>query len=91
MSAAPSAQFRPTASGRACAMLFQNASLVCPLSVRPLLSTMVPLMNTGSASPRSMNSCSTAKMAALAFSVSKMVSISSMSTPPSSSADTCAW
>ena len=42
MSLAPSAQFRPTAKGFACATLTQKASLVCPLSVRPLMSTIVP-------------------------------------------------
>ena len=47
MSFAPSAQFRPMAIGLACCTLFQNASFVRPLSVRPLMSTIVPLMNTG--------------------------------------------
>jgi hypothetical protein len=51
MSVAPSAQLRPTAKGLAWLTLFQNASLVWPLSVRPLLSTMVPLIITGMRTP----------------------------------------
>ena len=44
---------------------------------------MVPLMMTGSRKPSSSKSASTAKMAALALSVSKMVSMSRRSAPPS--------
>ena len=36
ISSTPSAQFMPTASGRACETEYQNASTVCPESVRPL-------------------------------------------------------
>ena len=64
-------------------MLCQNASTVCPDNVRPEASTIVPEMITGSRSPSSSNSDSTAKIAALAFSVSKIVSMSRMSAPPS--------
>ena len=64
-------------------MLCQNASTVWPDSVRPEASTIVPEMITGSRSPSSSNSDSTAKIAALAFSVSKIVSMSRMSAPPS--------
>ena len=39
---APSAQLSPTASGRACAIEFQNASTVWPESVRPEASVIVP-------------------------------------------------
>ena len=39
---APSAQLRPTASGRACRTEFQNASVTWPDSVRPEASVMVP-------------------------------------------------
>ena len=47
---------------------------------------MVPEMMSGRRAPRSSKSRSIAKSAALAFSVSKIVSTSSRSTPPSSSA-----
>jgi hypothetical protein len=63
--------------------------LVCPLSVRPLLSTMVPLMKTGRRTPLSAKNFSSANTAALALSVSKIVSTSSMSTPPSYSPSSC--
>ena len=72
---APSAQFRPTASGCAWRTEFQNASVVWPESVRPEASVIVPEMMTGSSTPRSSNTPATAKIAALAFSVSKTVSI----------------
>ena len=81
----PSAQFRPTISGSAWRTLFQNASTVWPDSVRPEASTIVPEMISGSRSPSSSNSDSTAKIAALALSVSKIVSISRRSAPPSTS------
>src|SRR6266498_3031909 len=42
ISAAPSAQLRPTASGRAWRTEFQNASVVWPESVRPDASVIVP-------------------------------------------------
>ena len=42
ISAAPSAQLRPTASGRTWRTEFQNASGVCPDSVRPDASVIVP-------------------------------------------------
>jgi hypothetical protein len=44
---------------------------------------MVPEIMMGSAAPRSANTALTAKIAALAFSVSKMVSIRIRSEPPS--------
>ena len=59
---APSAQLSPTLSGRACATEFQNASVVWPDSVRPLASTIVPEIITGSRRPSRSNSASTAKM-----------------------------
>ena len=64
-------------------MLCQNASTVWPDSVRPDASTMVPEMISGSRSPSSSNSDSTAKIAAFALSVSKIVSMRRMSAPPS--------
>ncbi len=42
---APSAQLRPTLSGRAWRTLSQNASTVWPDSVRPDASVMVPLID----------------------------------------------
>ena len=46
---------------------------------------MVPEMTTGHRRPCSSNSVSTAKIAALALSVSKMVSMKKRSLPPSTS------
>ena len=83
---APSAQLSPMDSGRACAIEFQNASVVWPESVRPLWSVMVPEIITGRRSPSRSKTPSMAKIAAFALSVSKIVSISSRSAPPSSSA-----
>ena len=48
---APSAQFRPIASGRAWRTEFQNASVVCPDSVRPEASVIVPEMMSGRSTP----------------------------------------
>ncbi len=73
----------PTASGRACAIEAWNASIVCPESVRPLLSVMVTEMTSGTRVPRRSSSSAIAKSAAFAFNVSKIVSTSSRSTPPS--------
>ncbi len=42
ISVAPSAQFKPRHRGLAWETLTTNASPVCPDSVRPLLSTIVP-------------------------------------------------
>ena len=80
---APSAQLSPTLSGRPCATEFQNASVVCPESVRPLASTIVPEIITGSRCPICSNSASSANSAAFALSVSKMVSTRIRSAPPS--------
>ncbi len=85
ISAAPSEQFTPTTSGSACSIERQNASTVCPDRVRPLRSTMVTEIHSGRCGATSR----AAAMAALAFSVSKIVSISSRSTPPSASAGIC--
>ena len=72
----------PTANGRAWRTLFQKAPTVWPDSVRPDWSVMVPLTITGRREPSSSKSASTAKMAALPLSVSKIVSMSRMSAPP---------
>ncbi len=85
ISSAPSEQFTPTTSGLACSTELQNASTVCPDRVRPLRSTMVTEIHSGSCGATSR----AAAIAALALSVSKIVSISSRSTPPSASAWIC--
>jgi len=79
MSAAPSEQLTPTASGAACWIDNQKASAVCPDRFRPLRSTtlMDTISGTSGATSRA------AAMAALAFRVSKTVSTSMTSTPPS--------
>ncbi len=85
ISAAPSEQFTPTTSGWPCSTERQNASTVCPDRVRPLRSTIVTEIHSGRCGATSR----VAAMAALAFSVSKIVSIISRSTPPSARAGTC--
>ncbi len=63
-------------------MLAQKASSVWPDSVRPEASTIVPLITTGIRVPRASNVSSIAKIAALALSVSKIVSTRRRSAPP---------
>ena len=89
MAAAPSAQFRPTANGLAWRIECQKAVGVWPESVRPDRSVMVPEIITGRWTPFSAKISSQAKIAALAFSVSKIVSIRTMSAPPSTSPRSC--
>ena len=89
ISLAPSAQLMPTVKGFACAMEFQNASVVCPESVRPEASVIVTDTITGKRSPRSRNTSSIANKAALRLSVSKVVSGNRMSTPPSINVSVC--
>ncbi len=89
ISAAPSAQFRPKVSGRAWRSEFQKASTVWPERIRPEASVTVPEIMIGRFSPVSSNSWSSANSAALALSVSKMVSTRNRSTPPSSRALAC--
>ena len=86
---APSAQLKPMESGFACATEIHSAAGVWPESVRPERSVMVPEIITGRRMPRSSNRLSMAKIAALAFSVSKMVSIKRHSAPPSISPRAC--
>ncbi len=57
--------------------------MVWPESVRPEASVMVPEIMIGSSMPVSSNTPWTAKIAALALRVSKMVSIRIRSAPPS--------
>ena len=85
ISFAPSEQLMPTISGCACSIEFQNASSVWPESVRPERSTIVTEIQSGSSGA---TSCAAA-IAAFAFSVSKIVSTSRKSTPPSRRARTC--
>ena len=77
----------PTASGLACITDTQNASMVCPESVRPLRSVMVADRMIGTFPSGSTSDA--ASSAALALSVSMIVSMSSTSTPPSMSPRTC--
>jgi len=69
----------PTATGRACSTEVQNASTVWPERLRPLRSTMLTEITSGSSGATSR----AATMAALPLRVSKMVSITSRSAPPS--------
>ncbi len=89
ISAAPSAQLRPTASGRAWRTECQNAPTVCPDRMRPEASVTVPETITGRRSPLASISSSSAKIAALALSVSNTVSTRNRSTPPSSKPSAC--
>src|SRR6266540_3014007 len=86
ISAAPSAQFSPTASGRVWRTEFQNASVVWPESVRPDASVIVPDTMIGQRRCDRSKNASSAASAALAFSVSNTVSTRKRSTPPSASA-----
>ncbi len=89
ISLAPSAQLSPIENGAACRTEIQNASGVCPDSMRPDRSVMVPDTMTGTELPRASNSSAIANSAALALRVSNTVSSSRMSTPPSSSPLAC--
>ena len=60
ISVAPSAQFRPMASGRACRTECQKAETVWPDRMRPEASVTVPEMMTGRRSPVASNSSSMA-------------------------------
>src|ERR687898_268181 len=81
----PRAQFKPTLMGSAWRIEFQNASVTWPESVRPLASVMVPEIMIGTSRFSSSRYSLIAKIAAFAFRVSKIVSTSSRSTPPSTS------
>ena len=60
-------------AGFACRTEFQKAATVCPDSVRPLASVMVPDIITGTRKPSLVNTSSMATSAALQLSVSKTV------------------
>ena len=81
---APSAQFKPTDNGAACAIEFQNASGVCPESSGADRSVIVPGHHDRQTDAELFDDVRLqAGLAALAFGVSKMVSMSRISTPPS--------
>ena len=89
MRSGPSEQLRPTEIGLMCSTAFQNASTVCAeIIVSPPRPTAAEIM-TGSLRWSSSKTSWMATSAALAFSESKMVSTSRMSTPPAMSARTC--
>jgi hypothetical protein len=75
----------PTISGSACSTAAQNASIVCPESVRPERSTIVAEIQSGVSGAVSR----AAVIAAFAFRVSKIVSSSRTSTPPSTRPAIC--
>ena len=89
IAAAPSAQLSPTVNGRAWRTECQKAVGVWPDSVRPDRSVIVPEIMIGRRTAFSANTSSQAKIAALAFSVSKIVSIRIRSAPPSISPPIC--
>ena len=78
----------PTLNRSKCEIEFQHASTDCAESVRPPWNT-VKLAITGSRSPVSLKNLSMANRQAFITSVSKAVSHSRMSTPPSTSASIC--
>ncbi len=89
MALAPSAQLSPIVNGLAWRTECQKAVGVWPDSVRPDRSVIVPEIITGRRTPFSTKISLQAKIAALAFSVSKIVSIRMMSAPPSISPRSC--
>ena len=70
-------------------MLPRKASSVWPLSVRPARSLTETLIIMGKSTPRFRITLIAASMAHLALSVSKIVSISMASTPPSIKLSIC--
>ena len=85
----PSAQLSPKVNGLAWRSEYQNAVGVWPESVRPERSVIVPEIITGRRMPFFSNISSAANTAALALSVSKMVSMRMRSAPPSISPSIC--
>ena len=84
------AQLRPIVSGAAWRTDCQKAATVCPESVRPERSVIVPDTINGVAAPVSAAWRRAGPgFAALALSVSNTVSISKTSTPPSTRAAIC--
>ena len=86
---APKPQFSPMESRLAWERDATKASTVCPDSVRPEASDSVPDAMMGMSVPRSSARSLMAFTAALALRVSKIVSISSTSAPPSMSPRAC--
>ncbi|GJE61795.1 hypothetical protein MPOCJGCO_3921 [Methylobacterium trifolii] len=89
ISRAPRAQLRPMVSGLAWRRAFQKASGVWPDRVRPERSVIVPEIMMGRVTPVSSKACHAAATAALAFRVSKIVSIRISSAPPAIRPRTC--
>ena len=85
-SSAPKAQFNPIEIGFACLTECQKAFVVCPERVLPEASVMVPEIISGMSIPLSVETLSTANIAAFAFKVSKIVSMKIKSAPPSNKA-----
>ncbi len=81
----------PTERSGACETEIQKASTVWPERFRPDRSVIVTDAMTGRRVPRTSKARSTAARAALAFRVSKAVSTSRMSAPPSRSPSACSW
>ena len=90
ISLGPRAQFMPTLNSGTWEIEFQNASTVWPVTPRLLPGCMkVTEAINGTRLFVSSKSLAIAKNAALALSVSKMVSTNSRSTPPSSKPRAC--
>ena len=89
IAAAPSAQLSPIENGRAWRSECQKAVGVWPDSVRPERSVIVPEIISGRRTPLAAKVCSQANTAALALSVSKIVSIRMRSAPPSIRPEIC--
>lgn len=89
MSCAPKEQLSPRENMSACATDVSSAWSVCPERVRPLLSETVTESMIGTFLPMAVIASWAAKSAALALSVSNIVSIRNASTPPWRSASIC--
>ena len=86
---APNVQLSPTASGRAWRTAYQKASTVWPDRLRPDRSVIVIDSMIGMSRPHRCAILRRAWTAALALSVSKIVSTRMKSAPPSTSASAC--
>ena len=87
----PSAQLMPTERSGACETEIQKASTVWPERFRPERSVIVTEAITGRRKPRTSKARSIAKRAAFALRVSKAVSTSRRSAPPSRRPSACSW
>ena len=89
MAFVPKAQLNPTLNSGIWDIEFKNASAVCPESVLPLSSVIVPETIIGTRKPFASNTSSIANKAALQFRVSNTVSTNNKSAPPSNKPFTC--